>query len=96
MTYFDGDRFLNGPRLAAWIETEFPDFRSIAGSGAARRVSAWRSGIRADIYSLDRILVALAAHPSDIPAECWEADQRRSPSQTRSQAPNGKFVAGSV
>jgi hypothetical protein len=93
MNYWDGDRYCDGPGIAAWLEQEWPDYRQRGGPSAARRVVCWRHGERADVYSLDRILVSLGSHPSEIPDELWEVSQRRERgSRRKRRVANGQFA----
>lgn len=93
MSYWTGDRYCYGPATAAWIETEFPDYRTKGGPSAARRVNEWRRGARADVYSLDRILVSLGSHPSELPEELWDVEQRRDRGSSRQRASaTGQFL----
>jgi transcriptional regulator with XRE-family HTH domain len=59
-------RYLDGPRLVAWLcarASEPPELNE----SLARRFRAWRAGSRADVKVADRLLHSFALHLSDVP-----------------------------
>lgn len=59
----------NGPKVADWIERHFPGRgHEIAGKQWGR----WRNGGQAAFQTLDRVLVRLDVHPSQLPVDVWE------------------------
>ena len=75
VAYLDGDRWLDGPALCAWLEDKLTGRRR--HPNLTRRMSSWRRGrSRADLYLVDVVLTEIGIHPIEIPDECWAADQR--------------------
>jgi excisionase family DNA binding protein len=60
-------RYLDGPKLAAWIDAREDNLESRYGGNIARRVFAWRRGQIADIYVADDILTKMGYHLSELP-----------------------------
>lgn len=67
MSYDDGDRFLDGPRLCEWLES----LDLFISQSAVRRMYEWRRGGLADVYTVDRYLCRWGMHLDDVPEDCW-------------------------
>ncbi|MGH7265889.1 MAG: hypothetical protein ACREMB_13745 [Candidatus Rokuibacteriota bacterium] len=83
MSYSDGTRWLDGPKLVAWLreragqrpptgqEDDLTWARALLGPTFQRQLRQWQRGTKVDLYCLDRWLVRLYLHPAEIPDECW-------------------------
>lgn len=82
MNYWTGGRWLNGPKLVAWLEErvgeppEGPNEGRLAAvcrrhPALTKRLYEWRRGGRADIYFLDAYLAPEGLHPGQIPDDVW-------------------------
>lgn len=70
-------RFLDGPKLIEWFESEGVEYRLLT-EAQQRRWSDWRKGCRADLYSntVDRIMTEHYLSSRLIPDDCWSEDQK--------------------
>lgn len=64
--------WLDGPRLYEWLKEHGLDHPAIElGREHERAIRHWRDGRRANVYTVDRVLVALGLHLSEVPDDCW-------------------------
>ena len=73
MSYFDGDEWLDGPGLVAWLEEH--GFVSAYHPNATRRVYDWRHGGRASLRAVEPMILRLGYHPSELPDDLWGVKQ---------------------
>jgi transcriptional regulator with XRE-family HTH domain len=62
----EGPRYIDGPKLAAWIERR-RDATNDLDPSLARRLRAWRNGSRASVNTADEWLRSLGRHLSELP-----------------------------
>ena len=73
---FDPDRpwasamAADGPKVAAWIEKNIPDYRSVKGDDG-KRVLEWSRGVSAGVFTLDTFLTKHGHHLSELPDDVW-------------------------
>jgi transcriptional regulator with XRE-family HTH domain len=63
-------RYIDGPKLAAWIESR-RDATNDLDPSLARRLRAWRNGSRAKIETVDRWLTQLGLDINRVPEAFW-------------------------
>ena len=85
MGYWEGDEWLDGPRLVAWADEHGYVPGNVSGS-LSRRVTDWREGGRARFSTAEELVVALGFHPSELPEEVWADDQRWNKGTPRGRA----------
>lgn len=64
-------QWLDGPRLVCWLEGKGLFSMQLQVGGLARRVSDWKKGTTANVFTADRVLTRLGLHISEIPDELW-------------------------
>jgi hypothetical protein len=70
-------RYLNGPRLVAWLTSEGIEREHLTDS-ETRRYYDWERGDRADVYSqiVDRMLTRYGIALVNLPDDIWDVHQR--------------------
>ena len=68
LTYENAD-YADGPKLAAWLETRVKV--SLYPDTVGRAICRWRTGVAAEFWTVDRVLVAVGFMPADLPDEVW-------------------------
>jgi hypothetical protein len=64
--------WLDGPRLVEWLEDHGLDnIKAQLGSSLERPIRDWRYGTAASIYTVDKILVRLGCHLSELPEDLF-------------------------
>ena len=62
----------DGPSVIRFLEHRRCDLTlPFVGETAARRIYAWRTGERAGVWALDRMLCFYGIHLSELPDEVW-------------------------
>lgn len=89
MNYFEGGRWLDGPKLAEWLGPHVPLYERTGWMASLqRRMVEWRTGVAADIFTVDPYLIKLGFHPYELPDELWH-DADFSPRQRWQRCRNG-------
>lgn len=65
----------DGPSVVAWLDAHNLEWIDTHGA-TARRIREWRSGSRASIVALDKVMIDLDLHLSELPDHVWRADKR--------------------
>ena len=65
----------DGPKLAAWLETRVKV--SLYPDTVGRAICRWRTGVAAEFWTVDRVLVAVGMHPADLPESVWRTPPRK-------------------
>lgn len=66
--------YLDGPCLATWLDEHGMESEERELGFHARRVREWRAGGSANVYTVDKVLVKLGLHLSQIPEDFWLED----------------------
>jgi hypothetical protein len=78
MSYDSDMEYLDGPGFAAWLE-ETLELGELSRTYPAlhRRLSGWRNGESATIWSADKFLITFGHHPIEIPDRLFKPNQRK-------------------
>ncbi len=70
--------FLDGPKLVAWLEDRFllTDPRAQLGKEGSDRISKWKAGRAANVYTADRILLKLGVCLGELPDDLYRDNPR--------------------
>lgn len=82
MSPHETDEWLDGPKLAQWLESHCgitEPCRQLGPIGG-RRMNAWKHGAVASLKAIDRILLDLPQGLHEIPAEFW-LDEKEIPAK---------------
>lgn len=76
MTTWEDARSADARKVVEWLDAERPDANSrlyVIDRPQLRKLNAMRAGRqgKVDVYALDRLLVALGLHLSDLPEDVW-------------------------
>lgn len=63
--------WVDGPKFVAWLEEHGLESKLSLGEGLARRMRDWQSGGVASVDAVDRVLVAMGFHLSELPDDFW-------------------------
>lgn len=67
--------YVDGPRFVKWLEDHgLTNTYEQLGSAIGRRISCWRHGGAASVWSADIALVRLGFHLRDLPDDIWIFD----------------------
>jgi hypothetical protein len=74
--YWQGDSYLHGPNLAAWLEERLPPEYGEMWPALGWKIDQWKAQKRrAYLPHLEPDLCAIGIHPGEIPDALWNVDQ---------------------
>ncbi|HYJ22537.1 MAG TPA: hypothetical protein VEW07_10995 [Solirubrobacterales bacterium] len=80
--------WLDGPKLVAWLEDRYllTDPRGQLGKEGSDRISKWKAGRAASVYTADRILLDLGVCLGELPDSLYRGNPREGTANERIDA----------
>lgn len=64
-------KWIDGPKLLAWVQEHGLENTLQYGEGWARRMNEWKRGAVTSVHTADRLLTQMGLHLSELPDDFW-------------------------